>query len=250
QQGLRIKEKVQLDEEKQNEARKRRLEKEKQEKEKQDEQPKLQQQLEKEKVAEEKMPRQPSPVVPALQIKALRREERIPSAESHLSHHTPQDPPPPRVPSPPVPAIRNQLRTVGRCEDLPWQLSVRLLKDVSFTSSISTQVINCSGNCALLASNLWSRRREKNSKDIFEHARLCQQAAVGRHSSKEAQDPVNVQNIWDFNELKYKGRWNSETRMGLRQMYPYPPRDDQTLEIQQQALLREQQKRLTRMRRG
>lgn len=36
--------------------------------------------------------------------------------------------------------------------------------------------------------------------------------------------------------------------MGLRHMYPDPPKDDQTLEIQQQALLREQQKKLDRMR--
>lgn len=37
-------------------------------------------------------------------------------------------------------------------------------------------------------------------------ARLRQQAPVRRPSSKEAQDPVNIQNIWEFNELKYKGR--------------------------------------------
>uniref|UniRef100_A0A8C3J923 Centrosome and spindle pole associated protein 1 n=1 Tax=Calidris pygmaea TaxID=425635 RepID=A0A8C3J923_9CHAR len=88
-------------------------------------------------------------------------------------------------------------------------------------------------------------RREKNPKDIFEMARLRLQAPVRRPSSKEAQDPVNIQNIWEFNELKYT---DSETRMGLRHMYPDPPKDDQTLEIQQQALLREQQKKLDRMR--
>lgn len=37
-------------------------------------------------------------------------------------------------------------------------------------------------------------------------ARLRLQAPVRRPSSKEAQDPVNIQNIWEFNELKYKGR--------------------------------------------
>lgn len=37
-------------------------------------------------------------------------------------------------------------------------------------------------------------------------ARLRLQAPVRRPSSKDAQDPVNIQNIWDFNELKYKGR--------------------------------------------
>uniref|UniRef100_A0A8B9U0X3 Centrosome and spindle pole associated protein 1 n=1 Tax=Anas zonorhyncha TaxID=75864 RepID=A0A8B9U0X3_9AVES len=88
-------------------------------------------------------------------------------------------------------------------------------------------------------------KREKNPKDIFEMARLRLQAPVRRPSSRDAQDPVNIQNIWDFNELKYK---DSETRIGLRHMYPDPPKDDQTLEIQQQALLREQQKKLDRMR--
>uniref|UniRef100_U3JS63 Centrosome and spindle pole associated protein 1 n=1 Tax=Ficedula albicollis TaxID=59894 RepID=U3JS63_FICAL len=84
-----------------------------------------------------------------------------------------------------------------------------------------------------------TRRREKNPRDIFEMARLRLQAPVRRPSLKETQDPVNIQNIWDFNELKYK---DPETRMGLRHMYPDPPKDDQTLEIQQQALLREQNK--------
>uniref|UniRef100_A0A8B9E2Q9 Centrosome and spindle pole associated protein 1 n=1 Tax=Anser cygnoides TaxID=8845 RepID=A0A8B9E2Q9_ANSCY len=88
-------------------------------------------------------------------------------------------------------------------------------------------------------------KREKNPKDIFEMARLRLQAPVRRPSSRDAQDPINIQNIWDFNELKYK---DSETRIGLRHMYPDPPKDDQTLEIQQQALLREQQKKLDRMR--
>jgi len=37
-------------------------------------------------------------------------------------------------------------------------------------------------------------------------ARLRLQAPVRRPSSKETQDPVNIQNIWEFNELKYKGR--------------------------------------------
>lgn len=40
---------------------------------------------------------------------------------------------------------------------------------------------------------------------------------------------------------------DSETRVDLKYMYPDPPRDHYTLEIQQQALLREQQKRLNRL---
>ncbi|NXG45711.1 CSPP1 protein, partial [Psilopogon haemacephalus] len=240
QQRMKIKETILLEEERQKEARKRRLEKEKQEKEKQDEQ--LRQQLEKEKVAEQKVPRQPSPVIPALQSKALRKEERIPSAESSLSHHT-QDPPYPRVPSPPVPARRNQLRAFEERQNVLSELSEMRKQLRSEERRLQEQLLHVAADEEVPT----TRRREKNPKDIFERARLRQQAPVRRPSSKEAQDPVNVQNIWDFNELKYK---DSETRLGLRQMYPDPPRDDQTLDIQQQALLREQQKRLVRMRRG
>lgn len=32
--------------------------------------------------------RQPSPIIPALQNKSVRKEERIPSAESHVSYYT------------------------------------------------------------------------------------------------------------------------------------------------------------------
>lgn len=48
--------------------------------------------------------------------------------------------------------------------------------------------------------------------------------------------------------LHFVSALDSETRVGLRHMYPDPPKDDQTLEIQQQALLREQQRKLDRMR--
>uniref|UniRef100_A0A7M4FNU5 Centrosome and spindle pole associated protein 1 n=1 Tax=Crocodylus porosus TaxID=8502 RepID=A0A7M4FNU5_CROPO len=89
-----------------------------------------------------------------------------------------------------------------------------------------------------------SRKRERNPMDVFDMARLRMQAPVRRPSSKEAADAVNIQNIWEFNDLKYR---DSETRADLRYMYPDLPRDDQTLEIQQQALLREQQKKLNRM---
>lgn len=41
--------------------------------------------------------------------------------------------------------------------------------------------------------------------DVFEMARLRMQAPVRRPSSKDVADPVNLQNIRDFNELKYKG---------------------------------------------
>uniref|UniRef100_A0A8C0IEZ6 Centrosome and spindle pole associated protein 1 n=1 Tax=Bubo bubo TaxID=30461 RepID=A0A8C0IEZ6_BUBBB len=234
---LKNKEIIRLDEERQKEAEKRRKERE----ERQDEQ--LRQYFEKEKMEEEKkmFSRQPSPIVPALQNKSIRREERIPSAESHLSYYA-QDPPQPRVPSPPVPARRNQLRAFEERKNVINELSEMRKQLRSEERRLQEQLLNVASDDDVPVTR---GRREKNPKDIFEMARLRLQAPVRRPSSKEAQDPVNIQNIWEFNELKYK---DSETRMGLRHMYPDPPKDDQTLEIQQQALLREQQKKLDRMR--
>ncbi|XP_050748224.1 centrosome and spindle pole-associated protein 1 [Gymnogyps californianus] len=232
---LKNKEISRLDEERQKEAEKRRKEKE----EKQDEQ--LRQYFEKEKVEEEKkmFSRQPSPIIPAHQNKSIRKEERIPSAESHISYYA-QDPPQPRVPSPPVPARRNQLRAFEERKNVINELSEMRKQLRSEERRLQEQLLNVAGD-----DDVPITRREKNPKDIFEMARLRLQAPVRRPSSKEAQDPVNIQNIWEFNELKYK---DSETRVGLRHMYPDPPKDDKTLEIQQQALLREQQKKLDRMR--
>ncbi|XP_042696015.1 centrosome and spindle pole-associated protein 1 [Centrocercus urophasianus] len=237
---LKNREIIRLDEERQKEAEKRRKEKE----EKRDEQ--LRQYFEKEKDAkieeEKKMfSRKPSPVIPALQNKSIRKEERIPSAESHVSYYS-QDPPQPRAPSPPVPARRNQLRALEERKNVINELSEMRKQLRSEERRLQEQLLNVASDDD---GPVTRGRREKNPKDIFEMARLRLQAPVRRPSSKDAQDPVNVQNIWDFNELKYK---DSETRVGLRQMYPDPPKDDQTLEIQQQALLREQQKKLDRMR--
>ncbi|XP_054045774.1 centrosome and spindle pole-associated protein 1 isoform X13 [Rissa tridactyla] len=234
---LKNKEIIRLDEERQKEAERRRKEKE----EKQEEQ--LRQYYEKEKMEEEKkmFSRQPSPVIPALQNKSIRKEERIPSAESHISYYA-QDPPQPRVPSPPVPARRNQLRALEERKNVINELSEMRKQLRSEERRLQEQLLNVASDDDV---PITRGRREKNPKDIFEMARLRLQAPVRRPSSKEAQDPVNIQNIWEFNELKYT---DSETRLGLRHMYPDPPKDDQTLEIQQQALLREQQKKLDRMR--
>ncbi|XP_032925182.1 centrosome and spindle pole-associated protein 1 isoform X4 [Catharus ustulatus] len=233
---LKNKEIIQLGEERRKEA-------EKQEKEKEEKQEQLRQYFEKEKVEDEKMmmSRQSSPVIPALQNKLGRKEERIPSAESHLSYYA-QDSAQPRASSPPVPARRNQLRSLEERKNVINELSEMRKQLRSEERRLQEQLLNVASRDNV---PITRRRREKNPRDIFEMARLRLQAPVRRPSLKEAQDPVNIQNIWDFNELKYK---DSETRMGLRHMYPDPPKDDQTLEIQQQALLREQQRKLDRMR--
>ncbi|XP_027762331.1 centrosome and spindle pole-associated protein 1 isoform X5 [Empidonax traillii] len=151
------------------------------------------------------------------------------------------EPAQPRVPSPPVPARRNQLRSLEERKNVINELSEMRKQLRSEERRLQEQLLNVAtdGDVPI------TRRRDKNPKDIFEKARLRLQAPVRRHSLKKTQDPVNIQNIWEFNELKYK---DSETRIGLRHMYPDPPKDDQTLEIQQRALLREQQKKLDRMR--
>ncbi|XP_030906490.2 centrosome and spindle pole-associated protein 1 isoform X9 [Melopsittacus undulatus] len=239
---LKNKEIIRLNEERQKEAEQRRKEKEQ----KQNEQ--LRQHIEKEKMEEEKnmISRQPSPIVPALQNKLIRKEERIPSAESYTSYYA-QDPPKPRAPSPPVPARRNQLRAFEERRNMINELSEMRKQLRNEERRLQEQLLNVASDDdnVPIKRNFSSGRREKNQKDIFEMARLRVQAPVRRLSSKEAQDPVNIQNIREFNELKHK---DSETRMALRHMYPDPPKDDQTLEIQQQALLREQQKKLDRMR--
>ncbi|XP_066188194.1 centrosome and spindle pole-associated protein 1 isoform X4 [Sylvia atricapilla] len=233
---LKNKEIIQLDEERRKELEKQGKEKE----EKQEEQ--LKQYFEKEKVEEEKkmLSRQPSPVIPALQNKPVRKEERIPSAESRLSYCA-QDPAQPRAPSPPVPARRNQLRSLEERKNVINELSEMRRQLRSEERRLQEQLLNVASHDNVPV----TRRREKNPRDIFEMARLRLQAPARRPSLKEAQDPVNIENIWEFNELKYK---DPETRMGLRHMYPDPPKDDRTLEIQQQALLREQQRKLDRMR--
>ncbi|XP_059341054.1 centrosome and spindle pole-associated protein 1 isoform X5 [Ammospiza nelsoni] len=234
---LKNKEVIQLGEERRKEAEKRQKEKE----EKQEEQ--LRQYFEKEKMEEEKkmLSRQSSPVIPALQNKSARKEERIPSAESRLSSYA-QDPPQPRAPSPPVPARRNQLRSLEERKNVINELSEMRKQLRSEERRLQEQLLNVASHDNV---PITRRRREKNPRDIFEMARLRLQAPARRPSLKEAQDPVNIQNIWEFNELKYK---DPETRMVLRHMYPDPPKDDQTLEIQQQALLREQQRKLDKMR--
>ncbi|XP_025066019.1 centrosome and spindle pole-associated protein 1 isoform X6 [Alligator sinensis] len=236
-QRLKNEEMIRLAEERRKEAEKKKREDE----EKQDEQ--IRQYYEREKTAkieeEKKLSRQPSPVIPALQHKSLSKEERPTSVDSHTSYYT-QDLPQSRVLSPPVPARRNQLRAYEERKNVINELTEMRKQLRSEERRLQEQLLNVASEDDITT----SRKRERNPMDVFDMARLRMQAPVRRPSSKEAADAVNIQNIWEFNDLKYR---DSETRADLRYMYPDPPRDDQTLEIQQQALLREQQKKLNRM---
>ncbi|XP_077666297.1 centrosome and spindle pole-associated protein 1 isoform X2 [Eretmochelys imbricata] len=236
-QRLKNEELIRLTEDRRKEAEKKR----KEEEDKQNEQ--LRQYYEREKIAkmeeEKKFSRQPSPVIPALQNKSLEKEERPPSVESRMSYYT-QDMPQSRALSPPVPARRNQMRAYEERKNVINELSEMRKQLRSEERRLQEQLLSGASDDDVAT----TRKREKNIMDVFEMARLRMQAPVRRPSSKGAADPVNVQNIREFNELKYK---DSETRADLRYMYPDPPEDDLTLEIQQRALLREQQKKLNRM---
>ncbi|KAM4027292.1 centrosome and spindle pole-associated protein 1 isoform 2-T2 [Anomaloglossus baeobatrachus] len=187
--------------------------------------------------------RQPSPVIPTLQHKVSSRTQRPPTAESVVSvqsHGEPHS----RIGSPPVPARRNQLRAYDEKKSVITELTELRKQLRSEQRRLEGRLQDTEQDNDSLPS-MSGRKREKTSADVFDLARQRLQATVRRPSLK-GQDNVNMQNIRDFNDLKYR---DTDTRDGVRIMFPDPPKDDQTLEIQQQALLREQQKNLNKIKR-
>ncbi|XP_031222694.1 centrosome and spindle pole-associated protein 1 isoform X8 [Mastomys coucha] len=186
---------------------------------------------------ETKHMRQPSPAVPALQNKIASKLQRPPSVDTIISsfiHESSAS----RVQSPPVPARKNQLRAEEEKKTVIMELS-------EMRKQLRSEERRLQGRLLRLDSDdeIPVRKKERNPMDIFDMARHRVQAPV-RRPSPRGLDATTVQNIHDFNELRER---DSDTRVDLRLMYPDPPRDDHTLEIQQQALLREQQKRLNRI---
>ncbi|XP_026547659.1 centrosome and spindle pole-associated protein 1 [Notechis scutatus] len=227
-QRLKNEELYKLAEERRKEAERRKIEEEENNK----------QDIETEKhLIDEKISRQPSPLIPTLQSKPLVKEERRLLMESSLSYYT-QDAP--RAQSPPVPARRNQLRAYEDKKNVINELSEMRKQLRSEERRLQEQLLK-------VHSDDDERKKDKQNLDVFEMARLRMQAPVRRPSSKEIVDPINLQNIREFNELKYK---DSETRVETRHMYPDPPINNDTLDIQQLALLREQKKKLKKMRRN
>ncbi|XP_032277629.1 centrosome and spindle pole-associated protein 1 isoform X8 [Phoca vitulina] len=186
---------------------------------------------------ETKRLRQPSPVVPALQNKIANRLQRPPSVDSIISSFI-QESSISRAQSPPVPARRNQLRAEEEKKNVIMELSEMRKQLRSEERRLQGRLLHMDSD-----DEIHIRKRERNPMDIFDMARHRLQAPVRRQSPKGL-DATTFQNIHDFNELKDR---DSETRVDLKFVYPDPPRDHHTLEIQQQALLREQQKKLNRM---
>ncbi|XP_074059394.1 centrosome and spindle pole-associated protein 1 isoform X13 [Macrotis lagotis] len=238
-QRLKNEELIRLAEERRKEAERKKKEEEK----KHDLQ--LQHYYERKKTIGEQIPmksRSPSPAVPALQNRIKGKVHRPPSVASPVI----QDHPRSRVQSPPVPARKNQLRADEEKKNVINELSEMRKQLRSEERRLQGKLLHVDGDDERSIRYFWEkfkRKRDKYPMDIFDMARFRLQAPVRRPSSKGL-DPTS-QNIRDFNVLKDT---DSETRVNLRYMYPESPKDDQTLEIQQQALLREQQKRLNRLR--
>ncbi|XP_072660466.1 centrosome and spindle pole-associated protein 1 isoform X7 [Canis lupus baileyi] len=186
---------------------------------------------------ETKRLRQPSPVVPALQNKIASKLQRPPSVDSIISSFI-QESSMSRAQSPPVPARRNQLRAEEEKKNVIMELSEMRKQLRSEERRLQGRLLHMDSD-----DEIHIRKRERNPMDIFDMARHRLQAPVRRQSPKGL-DATTFQNIHDFNELKDR---DSETRVDLKFMYPDPPRDHHTLEIQQQALLREQQKKLNKI---
>uniref|UniRef100_A0A8C3YJN0 Centrosome and spindle pole associated protein 1 n=1 Tax=Catagonus wagneri TaxID=51154 RepID=A0A8C3YJN0_9CETA len=181
--------------------------------------------------------RQPSPVVPALQNKIASKLQRPPSVDSIITSFI-QESSTSRAQSPPVPARKNQLRAEEEKKNVIMELSEMRKQLRSEERRLQGRLLHMDSD-----DEVHIRKRERNPMDVFDMARHRLQAPVRRQSPKGL-DAATFQNIHDFNELKDR---DSETRVDLKFMYPDPPRDHHTLEIQQRALLREQQKRLNRM---
>ncbi|XP_069076392.1 centrosome and spindle pole-associated protein 1 isoform X2 [Pleurodeles waltl] len=193
----------------------------------------------------EEKPRQPSPVIPTLQSRPSARQQRPPTAERRLT--TPaQEHSKSGSQSPPVPARRNQLRAHEEKKNVITELSELRKQLRSEQRRLVGRLHDAGEEDELSLVGTTSRKKDINTVDVFDMARLRMQAPVRRPSSMR-NDTINVQNIREFNDLKYR---DTETREDVRQVYPDPPKDDQTLDIQQQALLRAQQRKLNRIKKG
>ncbi|KAL6462873.1 hypothetical protein MHYP_G00292950 [Metynnis hypsauchen] len=180
----------------------------------------------------------------------------IPTVQKRLGHQ-----PPPRPPSldsqrsaailsasslstprsPPVPARRNQIRATEEQQGVISELSVLRRRLRSEQRRLEGHLLQSDREDTQSP----IKSRDHLPLDVFDMARLRMQVPARRPPSNTR--PINKQNIEDFNQLKYR---DSESREQVRQAYPDPPSDEASLELQQQALLQEQQRRLNNMRRA
>ncbi|XP_051970634.1 centrosome and spindle pole-associated protein 1-like isoform X2 [Xyrauchen texanus] len=216
-------------EERQKEAEKKRKEAEERENET------LRKRLEREKQTHlEEVHRAPSPPLPALQKKLCQQMPRPPSVESHHSTATLSVRSMSVPHSPPVPARKNEIRATEK-ETVIRELSALRRQLRREQRHLEGQLVQSSRHGS--PSPAPARQREHLPEDVFKMARLRKQVPFRRPASYTA--AVNVQNLQEFNRLKCR---DGASREEVRQVFPDPPVDDHSLDIQQQALLRQQQR--------
>ncbi|XP_062841629.1 centrosome and spindle pole-associated protein 1 isoform X3 [Trichomycterus rosablanca] len=228
---------IRLLEERRQEAERKRKEEEMKESEH------LKQQYEQERQARlEQDFRSESPPIPTVQKRlGSQNPPRPPSVESQRSVAVLSACSVPTPRSPPVPARRNQIRAAEDQQGVISELSLLRRRLRSEQRRLEGQLEESDREDTQTP----LKNRERPLLDVFDMARLRMQVPARRPPSNTR--AVNKQNMQDFNQLKYR---DSESREQVRQAYPEPPTDEDSLEIQQQALLREQQRRLNSMRRA
>ncbi|XP_073344164.1 centrosome and spindle pole-associated protein 1 [Pagrus major] len=184
--------------------------------------------------------REPSPPIPTLQRKQTNLvASRPPSVVSQLSSRTDRSVSAPhcrevtvKTPQPQdrqqevireLSALRRYLRKEQR--QLETQLDQTDLQESHYTPP--------------------NRPRGRPRVDAFKSAHK-RDVQPSTRSPSSAAERVNMEHFREFNQLKYR---DTASREEVRHMYPDPPTDAQSLDIQQQALLREQQRKIRLMKR-
>ncbi|KTG40453.1 hypothetical protein cypCar_00007681 [Cyprinus carpio] len=204
---------------------------------------------------EQKVHRAPSPPLPALQRKLRQQTPRPLSEESHRSSATLSMRSMSAPHSPPVPARRNEIRATEEKRSVIRELSALRRQLRSEQRRLEGELMQSNRNdhtppvhsrhpADTHSERMWSK--EHLPEDVFEVARLRKQVPIRRPASHTTA-AVNMQNLQEFNRLKYR---DGASREEVRQTYPDPPSDDHSLDIQQQALLRQQQRTINSLRRG
>ncbi|XP_068588339.1 centrosome and spindle pole-associated protein 1-like isoform X2 [Cebidichthys violaceus] len=182
--------------------------------------------------------REPSPPIPTLQRKLTNLVASRPSSvESQLSARTERSVSAPH--SRPVPEKTSQLQD-GQQEVIRELSALR-----KYLRNEQRQLEVQLGQTDLQESHYTPPRPRGQPRGTFEsmHKQTVQPSTRSPLSGAAG---VDMQNIREFNQLKYR---DTASREEVRHMYPDPPTDELSLDIQQQALLREQQRKIRLMKR-
>ncbi|XP_042366848.1 centrosome and spindle pole-associated protein 1 [Plectropomus leopardus] len=193
-----------------------------------------------EKKAQMSYERAPSPPIPTLQRRQTNPVASRPSSVvSHLSARTER--------SASAPQSRAALANIPQLQDGQQEVMRELSALRRYLRKEQRQLEVQLGQTDLQESHYTppNRPRVRPRVDTFESAHKQTVQPLTRSPSSGAAH-FNMQNIREFNRLKYR---DTASREEVRHMYPDPPTDAQTLDIQQQALLREQQRKTRLMKR-